>query len=59
MLRQTIQFNRQNSRVSFGTFMFEAARQGDWQSLQLILDQEGGGCTAFPLITSSHTICNT
>ena len=58
------EFNRQNSRVSFGTFLFEAARQGDWQNLQLILDQKGGekhlSCTstATPTLTpllQTHT----
>lgn len=41
-LKNSLVFNRNNSRIDFGQLMFEAAKLGDWEGLELILCQEGG-----------------
>ena len=40
--KKKIKFNQQNSRISFGSIIFEAAKQGEWENLELILHQDEG-----------------
>lgn len=36
------QFSHHNSRIDFGSLIFEASKQGDVDGLELILSQSGG-----------------
>ena len=38
--KKTLNFS--NSRIHFGNLIYEAAKQGDYEGLELILSQDGG-----------------
>lgn len=40
--KHRLKISPQNSRINFGSLIFEAAKQGDWEGLDLILSQDGG-----------------
>ena len=37
-----LEFSKQNSRIDFGSLIFEASKQKDAEGLELILAQNGG-----------------
>ena len=47
-----VQFSVSNSRIHFGNLIYEAAKQSDWEGLELILAQDGG---QFCIISSNDT----
>ena len=40
--KSRLNFSKSNSRIDFGSLIFEAAKQRDHEGLELILAQEGG-----------------
>ena len=43
--KRKLKISPQNSRIDFGCLIFEAAKQGDWEGLDIILSQDGGKIT--------------
>ena len=41
-VHKKLQFSHHNSRIDFGTLIFEASKQKDAEGLELILSQKGG-----------------